>query len=83
MFRTLKYENFGPNVISYVKLMYNNIESAALNNRSTGNYLKLKRGVKQCCTLYAYLFILAIKVLSNKVLNDPDIKGIKIDNKEI
>ncbi len=63
--------------------MYNHIESAALNNRSTGNYLKLKSDVRKGCTLYAYLFILAIKVLANKVLNDPDIKGIEIDNKEI
>ncbi len=63
--------------------MFNNIESAVLNNGPTGNYFKLERGVRQGCPLSAYLFILAIKVLANKIRNDPDIKGIKIDNKEI
>ncbi len=62
--------------------MYNNIESAVLNSGSTGNYFKLKRGVRQGCPLSAYLFILAIEVLASKIRNDPDIKGIKNDNKE-
>ncbi len=83
LLKTLKHVNFGPNIISYVKLMYNNIESAVLNNGSTGNYFKLERGMRQGCPLSAYLFILAIEVLANKIRNDPDIKGIKIDNKEI
>ncbi len=45
LLNTLEHVNFGPNFISYVKLMYNNIESAVLNNGSNGNYLKLERGV--------------------------------------
>ncbi len=40
-------------------------------------------GVRQCYPLSAYLFILAIKVLANKIRNDPDINGIIIDNNEI
>ncbi len=39
--------------------------------------------MRQGCPLSAYLFILAIKVLANKIRKDPDIKGIKIDKKEI
>ncbi len=83
LLKTLKHVNFGPNFISYVKLMYNNIESAMLYNGSTVYYFKLERGVRQGCPLSAYLFILAIEVLANKIRNDTDIKGIKIDNKEI
>ncbi len=83
MFKTLKHVNFGPSFISYVKLMYNNIESTVLNNGSNGNYFKSERSVRQSCPLSAYLFILVIEVLANKIRNDPDIKGIKIDNKEI
>ncbi len=83
LLKTLKHVNFDPNFISYVKLMYNNMESAVVNNGFTGNYFKLERGVRQVCPLSAYLFILAIEVLANKSRNDHDIKGIKIDNKEI
>ncbi len=39
LFKTLKHVNFGPNFIHYVKLMYNNIESAVLNYGSTGTTL--------------------------------------------
>ncbi len=67
LLKILKYVKFSPNFISYVKLMYNNIESAVLNNGSTGNYFKLERAVRQGCPLCAYLFILAIKVLANKI----------------
>ncbi len=44
--------------------MYNNIESAVLNNGFTGNYFTLQRGVRQLCPISAYLFILLIEVLA-------------------
>ncbi len=31
----------------------------------------------------AYLFIMSLEILANKVRNDKNMKGIKIDNKEI
>ncbi len=63
--------------------MYNNIESTILNNSNTGIYLKLQREVRQGCPLSAYLFITTLETLANKIRNDSNIKGIKIDNKEI
>ncbi len=64
-------------------LIYNNIESAVLNNGSTCNYFKLERGVRQGCPLSAYLLILSIEVLANNIRNNRDIKGSIIDNTEI
>ena len=46
-------------------------------------YFKLERGVKQGCPLSAYLFISVIETLANKIRDDPSIKGIIIDNKEV
>ncbi len=63
--------------------MYNNVESTVLNNGNTGNYFKLEIGVRQWSTLSAYLFILTIEVLANKIRNDIKIKDIKINKKEI
>ncbi len=60
--------------------MYNNIESTIINNGNTGGYFKLERGVRQGCPLSAYLFILTIEILANKIRYDKNIKGIKIDN---
>ncbi len=64
-------------------MMYNNIESTLNNNGNTGGYFKLERGVKHGCPLSAYLFILGIEILANKIRYDKNIKGIKIDNKMI
>ncbi len=64
-------------------MLYNNIESTVINNGNTGYYLKLERGVRQGCPLSAYLFILAIEVLANKIRFEKNIKGININNKII
>ncbi len=64
-------------------MMYNNIESTVINNGCTGRYFKLERGIRQGCPLSAYLFILTIEILANKIRFEKNIKGIKIDNKII
>ncbi len=64
-------------------MMYNNIESTVLNNGNTWGFFNLERGVRQRCPLSAYLFILAIEILANKIRHEKDIKGIKIDKEEI
>ncbi len=64
-------------------MLYNNIESTVINNGNTGDYFKLERGVRQECTLSAYLFILAIEVLANKIRFEKNLKGINNNNKTI
>ncbi len=83
LFQTLAHLNFGDNFIGYVKTIYNNIESTILCNDNTGIYFKLQRGIRQGCPLSAYLFITTLEILANKIRNDTNIKGIKINNKEI
>jgi hypothetical protein len=80
---TLKFLNFGENMISHIKTIYNNIESTVINNGNTSKYLKLESGVRQGCPLSAYLFIIIIEILANKIRSDPTIKGIQIDKKVI
>ncbi len=81
--KPLNHVNFGPSFINLVKLLYNNIESTVLNNGITENYFKLERGVRQGCPRSAYLYVLAIEVLANKICNDIEIKDIKINKREI
>ncbi len=64
-------------------MLYNNIESTVINNCNTGDYFKFERGVRQGCPLSAYLFILAIEVVANKIGFENNIKGININNKTI
>ena len=83
LFNTLQHVNFGNIFINYIKTMYNDIQSTILNNGSTGSYFKLQRGVRQGCPLSAFLFILCLETLANKIRNDKNIKGIKLGNREI
>jgi exonuclease III len=83
LFQTLHHVNFGSSFVKYVKTMYTNIESTVINNGSAGNFFKLQRGVRQGCPLSAYLFILSLETLANKIRNDKNIKGIKIGDQEI
>ncbi len=66
-----------------MKTIYTDIQSTVLNNGNTSKYVKLQRGVRQGCSISAYLFMIALETLANKIRNDTNIKGIKIVNKEI
>ncbi len=79
----MEHLNFGNIFIGYVKTMYTDIESRVLNNGNSGKSFKLQRGVRQGCPLSAYLFITVLETLANKIRKDKNIKGIKIDSKEI
>ncbi len=67
LFPALKHVNVGDKIIQYIKMLYNNIESTVINNGNTGDNFKLERGVRQGCPLSAYLFILTIEILANKI----------------
>ncbi len=79
LFKALKHVNCGDKIIGYIKMVYNDIESTVINNANTGKYFKLERG----CPLLAYLFILAIDILANKIRFEKNIKGIKINKRSI
>ncbi len=45
--------------------------------------IKIQREVGLGCPLSAYLFITALETLANKIRNNKNVKGIKIDKKEL
>ncbi len=64
-------------------MLYNNSEYTVINNGNICDYFKLERGVRQGCPISAYIFILAIEVLANKIKFEKDMKVININNKTI
>ena len=82
LFRTLKHMNFGDSFLKWINVLYKNVESCILNYGTTSKYFRLSRGVRQGDPLSAYLFILCMEVLSRNVVNNNNIKGISINNRD-
>ena len=81
--KTLDSFNFGDDIKRWVNTCYSNIESTVINNGFRTNWFKPSKGVRQGCSLSPYLFILSSEILSNKIRQDHNIKGIKIYENEI
>ncbi len=83
MFKSLELFNFGKNFIRWIKILYNNIEGAVINNGHVSQFFTLQRGIRQGCPLSAYLFIISIEILAHHIRQDKNIKGVNIFDKEI
>ena len=75
--------NFDENVKRWVRIVYANIESAVMNNGFATNWLKPTRGVRQGCPRSPYLFILEAEILSNRLCQTVEIKGINLFRNEV
>ena len=81
--KTLDHLNFGRGIKRWVNIFYTNIESAVQNNGFITSWFKPSKGVRQGCPLSPYLFILSAEVLSNKIRQESNVRGIKVFGKEI
>ena len=80
---TLNIFGVGENFVKWVKAIYKGSEACVTNNGYSSPFFKLERGVRQGCPLSAYLFIMVVELLSNKIRKTKDIKGIMIEETEI
>ena len=81
--KTPDHLNFGRGIKRWVNIFYTNIESAVQNNGFITSWFKPSKGVRQGCPLSPYLFILSAEVLSNKIRQESNVRGIKVFGKEI
>ena len=77
----LRRFNFGPDILTWFDVIYNNASSCVLHNASY--FFLLERGVGQGCPLSGLLFVIGSELLSNAIQKDPTIKGIQVGQKEI
>jgi hypothetical protein len=79
---SLKAFNFGDNIRQWVHTIYNQNMACVTNNGFSSEFFILSRGVRQGCPLSPYLFLVVVELLSIKIRNNKNIKGIKIDDTE-
>ena len=82
MKETLSFFGFGNSIIKWFNVLYNDIVSCIQNNGHLSPFFSIQRGVRQGDPLSPYLFILSVELLSAALKNNPNIKGIKINNSE-
>ena len=74
----LKKIGFSNNFVSWIETLIAKQESCVINGDNTTQYFHLERGVRQSDPVLAYIFILALAVLSFLVRNNKEIKGLNI-----
>ena len=81
--KVLKYFNFGPSFISWIKLFQKGSESCIIQNGFMSDFLKLKRGCRQGDPVSPYVFILCAEILGKMLRKNENVKGIIINTKEL
>ena len=77
--KALKFLNFGYSIRRWMKVFYNGISSAVIQNGNLSSFVSISRGCRQGDPLSPYIFIICAEFLSNKVRTNKSIKGININ----
>ncbi len=79
---TLKCMGFGDKFCNIIKMFYSDITSSvSLGSEITPSF-KMSRGIRQGCPISPKLFILTTQMLTLAIVNDLNLQGIKIFEKE-
>ena len=80
LFSVLESFGFGPEILQWVRTLFQNAKSCVMNNGHSTGYFPLERGTRHGDPLSAYLFILALEIMFIQIRNNDQIKGLKIDD---
>ena len=70
--------NFGPTIIKWIKLLYNDSTSKIIQNGYLSNSVIIKRGCRQGDPISPYIFLLCAEILGILIRGNKNIKGIKL-----
>ena len=80
--RVLNFYNFGPDFKKWISTFLTDIESCCLVNGHMSEWFTVQRGCRQGDPISSYIFILCAEILAILIRNNPNIKGVKIDQLE-
>ena len=74
---------FGPDILNWFDVIYNNASSCVLHKGHASDFFLLERGVRQGSRFSGLLFGIGIELLSSAIQKDPTIRGIQVSQKEV
>ena len=80
LFQLMHRFNFKDSFIRWIKVLYNKATGKVINHGWVTQAFKIEQGVRQGCPLSALLFLLVAEVLTQKIKQNFDIKGITVPN---
>ena len=80
LYKVLKHLNFGDSFVSWIKLFNKNITGSILQCGILSESFPIGRGCRQGDPISAYLFILCVQFMSILIKNNPNIRGITIND---
>ena len=83
MMQTLKAFNFGPDFLSWIRLLYSGASLTVKNNGFTSEWFPCTKGTFQGSPLSGLIFDLASDIFASKIRSANSVKGVKISNQEI
>jgi len=78
MNRVLEAFGFGNDICKWIRTFYTSLKSAVVVNGKVTSWFDVKRGCRQGDPISAYLFILCAEIMSTRIKNNQEIKGVKI-----
>lgn len=83
LLHSLKVVGFGNNFIDVIKMFYKDMNSSIILNMGTSKRFGIHCGIRQGCPISPFLFLLVAELLSIYILNNHNILGLKIFDREI
>ena len=82
LFGTLKYYNFVPKTINWIKLLFTNFYVCTINSGEISEWFLLTRGLYQGNPLSSTVFILIVDIMGHLIRENSKIRGIQLGNYE-
>lgn len=83
LMRVLSRFGFGVHFMTWIKILYNNINSRVNVNGNISKEIQQTRGLRQGCPLSALLYVLYAEPLACSIRNNPNIKGVPLPGGEV
>ena len=82
LYETLRFFNFGEELIAWSRVLYNNFQLCTINAGEISEWFYPIRGLQQGNPISSIYFILVVEILSQNIRQNEETEGIKIGGQE-